>query len=156
MAYDDIREALADKISEASAQIKVYSHFKFTLEPFASQEFQDLFVTNDKIIMAHINRNNFQDFQANEDNRVLRRHEIYITVYYSFQDTAGNTSEDAFNELLTEICEVFNSNRDLDNSVLCVSLPELTNVDDIGNLGNRKIPLHRCIMKLYVDEVLNV
>lgn len=156
MAYDTIRELIAEKLQSASAAMKVHEHYRFTLEPYASEEFQEMFMNNNDIICAIINRNSFQDFQGNEDNRLMRRHDILVTIYRSFQDTDATKSEDEFNDLLEDISTTFTSDRTLNDNVLAVSLPDFTAVDDIGNLGNRKIPLHRCIMRLMVDEVIEL
>lgn len=154
MAYDVIRGLLADRIRNANGEIKVHEHYRFTLEPPPTDEFQEIFMANDDILAAVINRVSFNDFQGNEDDRILRRHSIVVTFYRSFQDSEALSSEDSFNELLSSVAEELLSDRTLSGNVLCVAFPEFTDVEDLGNLGNRKDPIHRCFMKIMIDEVV--
>lgn len=157
MSYAVIRSLLQEKLQTAVSSAKVHERWRFTLEPTVTADFKDKFSDGQRLNTFIITQDGFSDGQAFEDDRILRRHNILIMAYRSFKDSEQSESENEFNEVLHNIAMEFTlGDRTLSENALCHSLPEFSGIDIDDKFGARRISVHVCKIRIFVDEVINI
>lgn len=153
--YLDIIDAFKSRFSTIVELGTVHAFLRWTIQPNSSEPFgamfKDQFGRVNTLIMT---RTKYEDAQAFEDNKVLRRHTMDFYLYLSHLDDGTTTSELDYQNLIEIIeTDLRTGDRTLGGKCLTYSLPDVNKIGH-GSFGNRKDSYHTCTFKIEVDEVL--